>query len=43
MVEDADLSTNRDVVEAFLAAAREGSFDALLAGAHSRSAPLASP
>jgi RNA polymerase sigma-70 factor (ECF subfamily) len=31
MVEDADLGTSRDVVEAFLAAAREGSFDALLA------------
>jgi RNA polymerase sigma factor (sigma-70 family) len=31
MMEDADLGTSREVVEAFLAAAREGSFDALLA------------
>ncbi len=31
MVKDADLAASRDVVDAFLAAAREGSFDALLA------------
>jgi RNA polymerase sigma factor (sigma-70 family) len=30
MVKDADLAESREVVEAFLAAAREGSFDALL-------------
>ena len=31
MVKDADLAASRDVVDAFLAASREGSFDALLA------------
>jgi RNA polymerase sigma-70 factor (ECF subfamily) len=30
-MQDADLATNREVVEAFLTAAREGNFDALLA------------
>jgi RNA polymerase sigma-70 factor (ECF subfamily) len=30
-MEDADLAANREVVEAFLTAAREGSFEALLA------------
>ncbi|GHO45890.1 sigma-70 family RNA polymerase sigma factor [Ktedonospora formicarum] len=30
-MQDADIATSRDVVEAFLAAAREGSFEALLA------------
>jgi RNA polymerase sigma-70 factor (ECF subfamily) len=30
MVKDADLAANQDVVEAFLAASREGSFDALM-------------
>ena len=31
MVQDADLAYQREVVDAFLAASREGSFDALLA------------
>ena len=31
MVQDADLASQREVVDAFLAASREGSFDALLA------------